>query len=159
MAPYLIYTGIKDPVIVGARSNRLHLKAVNQLYKTLGLFNYNCGMGFYNQEDYIGEDFKDRDVVLFSNLIRTGSTVSKISKEIKKKGARNIYCYGFHASIKSDQLSSLMEELPVKELIMTNTVQHSYEVCMMVVRTKGYGRYRWLNFWRRSSRLLASRNH
>ena len=65
-------------------------------------------------------------MVLFSNLIRTGSTVSKISKEIKKKGARNIYCYGFHASIKSDQLSSLMEELPVKELIMTNTVQHSY---------------------------------
>ena len=47
-SPYMIHSGIKDPVIVGARSNRLHLKAVNQLYKTFGLFNYNCGMGFYN---------------------------------------------------------------------------------------------------------------
>ena len=53
-APYLIYSGIKDPVIVGARSNRLHLRAVNQLFKTFGLFNFNCGMGFYNDSNYIG---------------------------------------------------------------------------------------------------------
>lgn len=126
VAPYLIYSGIKDPVIVGARSNRLHLNAVNQIYKTFGLFNYNCGMGFYNDNDYIGEDFKDRDVVLFSNLIRTGSTVKKLSKHLKKQGARNIYCYGFHGSCNNEQLVKLMADLPVKELIMTNTIQHTY---------------------------------
>ena len=85
-------------------------------------------MGFYNQDDYIGEDFKGRDVILFTNLLRTGATVSKLSKSIKKKGARNIFCYGFHGSCTSDQLGKLMDDLPVKELIMTNTIQHSYEV-------------------------------
>ena len=136
VAPYLIYSGIKDPVIVGARSNRLHLKAVNQLYKTLGLFNFKCGMGFYNQNDYIGEDYKGRDVVLFTNMLRTGATVSKLSREIKKKGARNIYCYGFHGSCTSEQLVKLSDELPVKELIMTNTIQHSYEVLFLIFRIR-----------------------
>lgn len=48
VTPYLIYSGIKDPVIVGARSNRLHLRHVNQLKNTFNLFDFHCGMGFYN---------------------------------------------------------------------------------------------------------------
>lgn len=55
VCPYLIHSGIKDPVIVGARSNRLHIKSVTQLWKTFGLFNYRCGMGFYNHSNYLGE--------------------------------------------------------------------------------------------------------
>jgi ribose-phosphate pyrophosphokinase len=54
VTPYLIYSGIKDPVIVGARSNWLHLRTVTQLFKTFGLFNFKCGMGFYNDHVYIG---------------------------------------------------------------------------------------------------------
>lgn len=79
-APYLIYAGVKDPVIIGSRSNRLHLRTVNRLYKTFKLFNFNCGLGFYNEGVYIGEDFKDRDVVLYSNMIRSGKTVRNLSK-------------------------------------------------------------------------------
>ena len=63
---------------------------------------------------------------MFTNLLRSGSTVQRLSKQLKKSGARNIYCYGFHGSCSSEQLGKLAEELPVKELIMTNTVQHSY---------------------------------
>ena len=54
VAPYLIYSGIKNPVIVGARSNSLHLKAVNTLKNTLKVFDYHCGMGFYNDHLYLG---------------------------------------------------------------------------------------------------------
>lgn len=38
VAPYLIYSGVKEPVIVGARSNKNHLRQVTQLWKTLGFF-------------------------------------------------------------------------------------------------------------------------
>lgn len=96
VAPYLIYSGVKDPVIVGARSNKNHLRAVTQLWKTFGLFDFHCGMGFYNKDLYIGEDVKDRDVIIFSNILRSGGTLIQQSKDLKQKGARNIYCYGFH---------------------------------------------------------------
>ena len=128
VAPYLIYAGIKDPVIVGVRSNRLHLRAVTQLYKTFGMFNYDCGIGFYNEGNYMGEDFTNRDVVLFSNMIRSGTTVRTLSQDLKKKGARNIYCYGLHGHSTNEKLVKLIDELPIKELIMTNTIQHSIEV-------------------------------
>jgi hypothetical protein len=54
VSPYLMHSGVKDPVIVGARSNRLHVKAVTQLSNTFSLFNYRCGMGFYNSSNYMG---------------------------------------------------------------------------------------------------------
>ena len=54
VAPYLIYSGVRDPVIVGTRSNKNHMRAVAQLFKTFGLFDFQCSMGFYNHESYIG---------------------------------------------------------------------------------------------------------
>ena len=47
--PYLIYSGIKDPVLVGARSNPLQMRAINKIFKKMGLFNLNCGIGLYNK--------------------------------------------------------------------------------------------------------------
>lgn len=73
--PYLIHAQLSDPVLIGSRSNRLHIRNVTQLYNTFQLFAYNCGMGFFNNAIYIGEDVKDRDVLLFSNVIRTGQTL------------------------------------------------------------------------------------
>lgn len=128
VAPYLIHSGVKDPVIVGARSNRLHVRAVTQLSSTFGLFNYRCGMGFYNNAVYMGEEVRDRDVILFTNMIRTGKTIREQSQDLKRKGARNIYCFGFHGLCTNDQFEKLINELPVKELIMTNSIQHSIEV-------------------------------
>lgn len=131
VAPYLIYSNIKDPVIVGARSNRLHVKAVTQLANTFGLFAYHCGIGFYNSSVYLGEDVKDRDVVLFTNMIRTGETIINHSRDLKKRGAKNIYCFGFHGLCTNERLEKLIEELPIKELIMTNSVQHTVEVILL----------------------------
>jgi phosphoribosylpyrophosphate synthetase len=53
-------------------------------------------MGFYNDETYLGEDVKGRDVILFNNLIRSGKNFRFQSNDLKKKGAKNIYCFGFH---------------------------------------------------------------
>lgn len=66
---------MKDPVIVGARANRLHIRNVYQLYKTFKLFDFNCSLGFFNNANYIGDEVKDRDVGLFTNIMRTGETM------------------------------------------------------------------------------------
>ena len=140
--PYLIHSGIKDPVIVGARSNRLHIKSVTQLWKTFGLFNYRCGMGFYNNSNYLGEEVRGRDVILFTNMIRSGKTIREQSWDLKRKGARNIYCFGFHGLCTNEQLEKLISELPIKELIMTNSIQHTVEVERTLVRIRRSGRSR-----------------
>lgn len=108
VAPYLIHSGIKNPVIVGARSNRLHIKSVTQLNKTFALFNYSCGMGFYNNSIYLGEEVKNRDVILYTNMIRTGKTIRELSLDLKKKGAKNIYCFGFHGLCSNEQFEKLI---------------------------------------------------
>ena len=135
-APYLIYSGVKDPVIVGARSNKNHLRQVTQLWKTFGLFDFHCGMGFYNQDLYIGDDVQNRDVILFTNILRTGYTLVQYARDLKQKGARNIYCYGFHGLCTDEKLNHLINELPVKELILTNSIQHAVEVLFQKFRTK-----------------------
>lgn len=71
-------------------------------------------------------------MVLYSNMIRSGNTVKNLSKALKKGGARNVYCYGFHAHCTNDQLVNIIDQYPIKELIMTNSIQHSVEVHYMV---------------------------
>lgn len=85
-------------------------------------------MGFYNNANYLGEEVKGRDVILYTNMIRTGKTIREQSIDLKKKGARNIYCFGFHGLCTNEQLEKLINELPIKELIMTNSIQHTIEV-------------------------------
>jgi phosphoribosylpyrophosphate synthetase len=63
-------------------------------------------------------------------MIRTGKTIREQSQDLKRKGARNIYCFGFHGLCTNDQFEKLINELPVKELIMTNSIQHSIEVLL-----------------------------
>ena len=53
-------------------------------------------MGLFNEGSYSGPDVKGRDVLLFNNLIRTGNSLRKNSKHLKKLGAKDIYCFGFH---------------------------------------------------------------
>lgn len=86
------------------RSNRIHVRGASELSNTFSLFDFHCGIGFYNNGVYFGEDFKDRDVVMFSNVIRTGNTLRELAIDAKRKGARNIYCYGFHGLSSDDQL-------------------------------------------------------
>lgn len=93
-------------------------------------------MGFYNGKNYIGEDVNNKDVVLFSNIIRTGRTISELSRDLKNRGANNIYCYGFHGLCSIEGFDKLINELPIKELIMTNTIQHSTEVQYVICRIK-----------------------
>ncbi len=80
------------------------MRAVTQLFKTFGLFDFHCGMGFYNHSTYLGEDVANRDVILFTNILRSGKTIIEEAHDLKKKGARNIYCYGFHGLCTNEKL-------------------------------------------------------
>ncbi|MCH2206707.1 MAG: ribose-phosphate diphosphokinase [Lentisphaerales bacterium] len=67
------------------------------------------------------EDVKDKDVVVFDDMVRTGTTIVECCKQIKEYGARKIiFCVThFHSSPESrEKLSSPY----VDEIVTTNTI-------------------------------------
>lgn len=67
------------------------------------------------------EDVKDKDVVVFDDMVRTGTTIVECCKQIKEFGARKIiFCVThFHSSPESrEKLSSPY----VDEIVTTNTI-------------------------------------
>lgn len=72
--------------------NNLHI-----LKEAFNLVNLDCPISTFNEYEYIGEEVRDRDVILYSSIMRTGNTFKKLSKILEEKGARNIYGCAFHS--------------------------------------------------------------
>jgi phosphoribosylpyrophosphate synthetase len=105
------------------------------LKSTFQYFDLNCDLGFYYSDDgYIGENIKGRDVILFDNIIRTGEKLEHRTNDLKAKGARSIYAFAIHGLTEAPELLKLVNKLPVKELILTNTIQQCREVMKDIFR-------------------------
>jgi len=71
--------------------------------------------------DYIGKSVAGRDVLLIDNVIDTAQTVSSVSGKLDNLGANNIYLFAIHG-ILSQNAVQLIDESPIKEVVLTNTV-------------------------------------
>lgn len=85
---------------MGSSVRQNYIRNVARLKNSFKLFGFDCELGFFSDRVYIGESIKGKDVVLYNNLVRTGSSTKKHVKELKEMGARNIYVYGFHGLCK-----------------------------------------------------------
>lgn len=121
---------------MASQSTEHYMLNIHQLKDSFNLFGLNCELGSFNDFDYIGENVKGRDVVLYNNLVRTGLSTKNHVKALKKMGARRIYCFGFHGLCTNDLFEDLIKSLPIEELIMTNSIFHSSEVCKSIYRIK-----------------------
>jgi phosphoribosylpyrophosphate synthetase len=86
----------EDPVIIGSKPSPNNFRTIDKLKSTFKLFGLQSGLGFFNQNNYTGEDVNGRDVLLYSSLIRSGNTMRKQVRELKNLGAKSIYFFGFH---------------------------------------------------------------
>jgi ribose-phosphate pyrophosphokinase len=68
----------------------------------------------------IGE-VKDRNVILFDDLIDTGGTIVNAATALHKHGAREIYVGCTHGVFSGDALQRI-DDSPIKEFVITNTV-------------------------------------
>lgn len=100
-------------MLIGTQSTQRYIQKIHKLSKTFKLFDYNCDFGFFNENEYIGKNVKGRDVILYNNLVRTGLSIKKNVKNLKKMGARNIYCFGFHGLCTNDLFDDLIKSLPI----------------------------------------------
>lgn len=49
-----------------------------------------------------------RDVILYSNIMRSGQTFVKLSKLLKQMGARSIYGCAFHSLSSDEEIKNIV---------------------------------------------------
>lgn len=74
---------LDDPILVSTYINTPNVNNLHIFKQALKKLNYNCPISTFNEDIYIGEEVKGRDVILYSNILRTGNTFIKLSKKLK----------------------------------------------------------------------------
>lgn len=69
--PYLVHRNISNPILIGTRPIPSISKRIRGLGEAFQLFDIDCGYGMYSSLEYVGEKIKDRDIVLFNNVVRS----------------------------------------------------------------------------------------
>ncbi|EPQ50598.1 phosphoribosyl pyrophosphokinase [Gloeophyllum trabeum ATCC 11539] len=80
-------------------------------------------------------DVRDRIVILVDDMIDTGTTLTLAARSLKENGAQKVYALISHGLLSEVQMS-LIDALPLEQLIVTNTVpqtQHAEQCSKLVV--------------------------
>lgn len=66
-----MHRNISNPILIGTRPIPSISKRIKGLGEAFQLFDIECDYGMYSSGNYVGEKVKDRDVVLFNNVLRS----------------------------------------------------------------------------------------
>lgn len=66
-------------------------------------------------------DVRNKDVIIVDDLVDTAGSISQAVKTVKKNGARDVYVAFTHAVL-SDPAMERLRDLPIKEIITTDTL-------------------------------------
>ena len=66
-------------------------------------------------------DVDHKDVIIVDDLVDTAGSISQAVKTVKKNGARDVYVAFTHAVL-SDPAAERLRDLPIKEIITTDTL-------------------------------------
>jgi len=154
--PYLLRLGLKNPVLVpiGRVKKTKYLRdslARNGVDADLGFVFYSGAGGFENvneethpdtneaqliqshRTEFVG-DVKDRDVVIQTDLIDTGSRVVSAANKLRDLGARRVFAVATHGLMTGNALE-MIEKSALDEVIVFNTVPLSEENKIDKIRT------------------------
>lgn len=69
----------------------------------------------------ISDDVKNKDVIIFDDIINTGSTAIRTSQFLVNKGARKIYFLATHGVLAGDA-PKMLEASPISRVLVTDTI-------------------------------------
>lgn len=114
---------LKDPVVVSpdiggvARAKAL----ANRLHTSLAIiYKRRTAPEVAEVEEIIG-NVKNKDVIIYDDIITTGNTLFSAAKLLRERGARDIYSAVTHGILTNNAPDELQKS-EVKELVVTNTI-------------------------------------
>ena len=123
MKDYIQSKGIEDLVIVSPDLGGT--KRVDKLAKSLEcdkaiIYKHRSAHNEATAEDLIG-DVKDKNCIIFDDMIDTAGTIAEASRMLKKHGAKDIYVCAAHGLFNGSAMERL-QNAPIKEIIVTNSM-------------------------------------
>ena len=123
MKDYIQSKGIEDLVIVSPDLGGT--KRVDKLAKSLEcekaiIYKHRSAHNEATAEDLIG-DVKDKNCIIFDDMIDTAGTIAEASRMLKKHGAKDIYVCAAHGLFNGPAMERL-QDAPIKEIIVTNSL-------------------------------------
>ena len=123
MKDYIQSKGIQDLVIVSPDLGGT--KRVDKLAKSLDcekaiIYKHRSAHNEATAEDLIG-DVKDKNCIIFDDMIDTAGTIAEASRMLKKHGAKDIYVCAAHGLFNGPAMERL-QNAPIKEIIVTNSL-------------------------------------
>jgi len=120
---YLSQLKLKDPVVVSPDVGGIKMARAYAKRFSAGLAIVDKRRVSPEQAEaiHILGDISKRDVVIVDDLIATGSSLVEAVNALKQAGARDIYAAITHGVLSGPAISRV-EELPIKELVITDTI-------------------------------------
>ena len=123
-----------NPIIISPHMNSLvRAKKFQQLMNSNG---FESGIGFIAQShksseekidfhvnqdnNYIGDNFVGRDVIIIDDIIQSGSTVCSLADLLRKNGSGNVYSFILHDLIKPEDMKKITNS-ELKEVLILNS--------------------------------------
>lgn len=78
------------------------------------------GAGKIGQMNLVGT-VEGRDCIIIDDMIDTAGTLCEAANELKRRGARKVYCFATHGLFNKDALEKI-EKSHLDEIIVTNSI-------------------------------------
>lgn len=123
MKEYIQSKGIGNLVVVSPDLGGT--KRADKLAKSLGcdkaiIYKHRQAHNEATAENLIG-DVKDKNCIMFDDMIDTAGTIAEAAKLLKQNGAKDIYVCASHGLFNGPAMQRL-QNAPVKEVIVTNSM-------------------------------------
>lgn len=84
---------------------------------------------------YLVGDVKDKDIIIIDDMIDTAGTLCEAVKELKKFGAKKIFCFATHGLFSGNAFDNINNSL-IDNIIVTNTIpqREGEKDCLKIVR-------------------------
>jgi ribose-phosphate pyrophosphokinase len=124
ISEYFEKKGLEDVVIVAPHNGSVvrARKMANLLHAPIALIDKRRFEADGAEITYVIGNVEGKNAIIIDDLIDTGTTITLAAKALAENGAKSIYAGCTHP-VFTDQAISRIESSPIKELVVTNTIE------------------------------------
>lgn len=136
LAQYFEKKGLEDIVVVAAHNGSIGRarKVANHLHAPIALIDKRRFEENAAETISVVGNVEGKNVIIIDDLVDTGETISLAAMALAESGAKSIYAGCTHP-VFTDKAIEIIESSPIKELVVTNTIDLPEEKVISKIKT------------------------